>query len=214
MPVELDLSRATVFLDFDGTISTADVSNHLADRLAPASWREIDAAYLAGEIGSRVCLLEMWDLLPHDEEQLRAVAAEVPLDPGLSALVEGLRAAGAEVFVVSDGFGFYAEEVCAELDLALLTNQPDWTTGELLFPYEDRCCPCTTCGVCKQAPVKDARRRGRTAVLVGDGASDRKAALLADVVFAKDALAHWCRFADVPFHQFARLDDVRAALVP
>jgi 2-hydroxy-3-keto-5-methylthiopentenyl-1-phosphate phosphatase len=68
--------------------------------------------------------------------------------------------------------------------------------------------------VCKQAPVKDARRRGRTEVLVGNGASDRKAALLADVVFAKDALAHWCRFNEVPFHPFATLEDVGAALLP
>jgi 2-hydroxy-3-keto-5-methylthiopentenyl-1-phosphate phosphatase len=209
----LDLGTTSVFLDFDGTISTADVGNHVAERLAPPTWRDVDAEYLAGEIGSRVCLLEMWDLLPHDEARLREVAAEVPLDAGLQPLVDGLRAAGAEVKVVSDGFGFYAEDVCAELGLELLTNRPDWKTGELVFPHEDRCCPCSTCGVCKQAPVKDARRRGRTSVLVGDGASDRKAALLADLVFAKDALASWCRFNEVPFQPFATLDDVRAELL-
>jgi 2-hydroxy-3-keto-5-methylthiopentenyl-1-phosphate phosphatase len=213
MTPALDLARTSVFLDFDGTISTLDVGNHVADRLAPPAWREIDAEYVAGEIGSRVCLLEIWDLLPHDEAQLRAVAAEVPLDPGVRPLVEGLRNAGAEVTVVSDGFGFYAEDLCAELGLELLTNRPDWATGELTFPHQDRCCPCTTCGVCKQALVKEARRRGQTTVLVGDGASDRKAALLVDVVFAKGALAHWCRFAEVPFQRFEALDEVRAALL-
>jgi 2-hydroxy-3-keto-5-methylthiopentenyl-1-phosphate phosphatase len=213
MGAVLDLGSTSVFLDFDGTISTVDIGDHVAERLAPPTWRDVDAEYVAGEIGSRVALLELWDLLPHDEAQLRAVASEVPLDPGLRPLVDGLRAGGAEVTVVSDGFGFYADDVCEQLRLELLTNRPDWETGELLFPHQDRCCPCTSCGVCKQAPLKDAHRRGRTTVLVGDGASDRKAALLADVVFAKDALARWLRFNQVPFRPFTTLDDVRTELL-
>ncbi len=115
--------------------------------------------------------------------------AEVPLDPGLDPLVGGLLATGAEVSVVSDGFGFYAAAACAHLGIPVLTNAVDWDTGRLEFPNEDRCCACSSCGTCKQAPIKDARHRGRATVLVGDGTSDRKAALLADVVFAKDGLA-------------------------
>ena len=49
-------------------------------------------------------------------------------------------------------------------------------------------------------------------MLVGDGTSDRKAALLADVVFAKGALAAWCAVADVAHHRFERLADVQDAL--
>jgi 2-hydroxy-3-keto-5-methylthiopentenyl-1-phosphate phosphatase len=117
------------------------------------------------------------------------VASEVELDPMFGPLVRDLRAGGAEVTVVSDGFGFYVQDACAPFDVPVLTNTVDFATGRLEFPHEDRCCPCTSCGVCKQAPIKDAHHRGRTTVLVGDGVSDRKAALLADVVFAKDALA-------------------------
>ena len=51
-------------------------------------------------------------------------------------------------------------------------------------------------------------------MLVGDGASDYKAALLADVVFAKGALAAWCARQGVTFTPFATLSDVRAVLVP
>jgi len=87
-------------------------------------------------------------------------------------------------------------------------------TGRLEFPHEDRCCACSSCGVCKQAPIKDAKYQGRTTVLVGDGASDYKAALLADVVFAKGTLAEWCARQGVPFTPFSTLADVRAALEP
>jgi 2,3-diketo-5-methylthio-1-phosphopentane phosphatase len=209
----LDLATTSVFLDFDGTISTGDVGVHLLERFGANGWRAIDADYDAGEIGSRVCLLDEWDLLPHDADVLRAVAAEVPLDPDLDGLVAGLRAAGAEVSIVSDGFGFYATERCAHLGIPVLTNAVDWSSGRLEFPNEDRCCACSSCGTCKQAPIKEARHRGRSTVMVGDGTSDRKAALLADVVFAKGALARWCRANAVPFGPFETLSEVRAALL-
>jgi 2-hydroxy-3-keto-5-methylthiopentenyl-1-phosphate phosphatase len=210
----LDLAQTTVFLDFDGTITREDTGVHLLERLAPPEWREIDAEFVRGEIGSRVCLLDEWDLLPHDESVLRAALDDVTLDPDAAALVEALRAAGAEILVVSDGFGFYATEVAGSLGVPVLTNAVDWSTGRLEFPHEDRCCACSSCGTCKQAPIKDARHRGRATVLVGDGASDYKAALLADVVFAKGTLAQWCARQGVAFTPFATLADVQAALVP
>jgi 2-hydroxy-3-keto-5-methylthiopentenyl-1-phosphate phosphatase len=209
----LDLAATSVFLDFDGTISQTDVGVHLLERLGEPGWREVDAEYASGEIGSRVCLLDEWDLLPHDEELLRDVAAEVPLDPDLERLVSSLRGAGAEVSIVSDGFGFYATERLAHLDIPVVTNSVDWTRGRLEFPHQDRCCACSSCGTCKQAPIKDAGRRGRATVMVGDGTSDRKAALLADVVLAKGPLASWCALNAVPFLRFDTLADVAAVLL-
>jgi len=209
----LDLSRAAVFLDYDGTISTRDTGIVLLERFAPPEWRAIDDEYVRGEIGSRVCLLDEWDLLPKDEAQLRAAAAEVPLDPGLEPLVGALRDAGAELAVVSDGFGFYVRDRLAGLGVPIVTNDVDWSTGALAFPNADRCCACSSCGTCKQAPIKDAKHRGLTTVLVGDGASDQKAALLVDVLFAKDGLARWCDRAGVPYHPFTTLADVHAVLL-
>ena len=210
----LDLSRTSVFLDFDGTVTEADVGRHLLDSLASADWEQLSDDYRRGVIGSRECLIGQWALLPPDEGTLRATAAEVPLDPGFLRLVAALREAGADVTVVSDGFGFRAEQVCEEAGVPVLTNHVDWATGRLEFPHEDRCCPCSTCGTCKQAPIKDAHAAGRTTVLVGDGTSDHKAALLADVIFAKRRLAAWCDMFDLPYHPFATLADVHAALVP
>jgi 2,3-diketo-5-methylthio-1-phosphopentane phosphatase len=211
---DLDLARTSVFLDFDGTITTVDADVHLLERLAPPEWREIDEEYRRGEIGSRVCLLDEWDLLEPDESHMRAVYREVSIDPDAGALLDALGAAGAEVMVVSDGFGFYAREVCAELGVRVLTNDVDWATGRLEFPHEDRCCACSSCGVCKQAPIKDARHEGRTTVLVGDGASDYKAALIADVVFAKGTLAAWCTRNGIDYVSYSTLGDVLDALVP
>lgn len=208
-----DPASLSVFLDFDGTITTADTGVHVLERFADPAWRAIDAEYARGGIPSRVCLLDEWDLLPHDRDRLVAAAAEVPLDPGFEPLVAALRAAGAEVRIVSDGFGLTVHEVGGALGIPVLANRVDWTTGRLEFPFEDRCCACSSCGTCKQAPIKDAARAGRTTVLVGDGTSDRKAALLADLVFAKAGLARWCAHNDVAFTPFETLADVHAALL-
>jgi 2,3-diketo-5-methylthio-1-phosphopentane phosphatase len=201
-----------VFLDFDGTVTQQDVGRHLLERFAGDGWRRLGDEYRAGLIGSRECLVSQWELLEGSEAALRAAAAEVPLDPGFEAFVDAMRRGGAELVVVSDGFGFRAEEVCERVGVPVLTNHVDWATGALEFPHEDRCCPCSTCGTCKQAPIKEARRAGRTTVLVGDGTSDAKAALLADAVFAKRRLAQWCELQDLPYHPFVTLADVQAAL--
>jgi 2-hydroxy-3-keto-5-methylthiopentenyl-1-phosphate phosphatase len=186
---------------------------HLLERLAgDSSWLAIDELYAAGAIGSRECLEREWELLPHDETTLRQAVRGVALDPDAERLITDLRTGGAEVVVVSDGFGFYAEEVCGRLGVPVLTNAVEWSTGTLEFPNLDRCCPCSSCGTCKQAPIKDARRRGHTTVFVGDGTSDRKAALLADVLFAKGRLAEWSEFSGVEHIPFDTLADVYDAL--
>jgi 2,3-diketo-5-methylthio-1-phosphopentane phosphatase len=208
----LDLASTSVFLDFDGTVTLVDTGVHLLQRFVPESWRDLDDAYARGLIGSRECLAREWELLPHDEGQLRAAAREVDIDPDFGTLVACLSAAGAEVTVVSDGLGFLAEEVCGAIGVPLLTNRVDFATGELSFPNIDACCACSSCGTCKQAPIRAADRRGRTTVFVGDGTSDRKAALLADVLFAKGRLAEWCDDFGQPYQPFERLAEVRHAL--
>ncbi len=154
---DVDLAQAAVFLDFDGTISTVDVGMHLLDRTASPAWWELHERYERGEIGSRECILGQWALVDGDLATLRAVAAEVALDPGFRPLVDAVRDAGAELVVVSDGFGFYVDDACAPLGIDVITNAVDFATGELRFPHEDPTCPCSSCGVCKQTPIT---RRG------------------------------------------------------
>lgn len=212
----IDLSHTVVFLDFDGTISRSDTCIHLLERLAPPEWKLIEAQYLAGEIGSRESLRAEWTMLRGDEAERRAVASEVTLDAGLDALVTALRASGAEAMVVSDGYGFYLEDQIghlANLGVEIVTSAVDWETLELRFPNADEACPCAQCGTCKRRPIAAAQGRGILTVLVGDGASDRRAAEVADVVFAKDGLAEWCLAEGVNFVPFTCLDDVRLALI-
>lgn len=213
--LSLDLSSTTVFLDFDGTVTQHDSCVHLLNRTASDLWRTVEDLYVSGAIGSRECLQRQWDLIPNrDEQELRRIVREVPLDPGFPALIEALRTTGAEIVVLSDGYGFYAEEICEDQGLALISNHIDWQKWSVTFPAISASCDCPGCGTCKPAAIRAAKRGGRTTVLVGDGASDRRGAAVADQVFAKADLAEWCRTAPLEYHPFVSLADVMTALVP
>ena len=186
------LGSTTVVLDFDGAVVMHSPFGGVAGREAASA---------------------LWDRLPHDEGTVASAVGQVVLDPAFGPLVDDLRAAGAEVVVIADGLGSDARELLAPYDVTLLANEVDWTAGELTFPNADRCCSCATCGTCKQAPIEDVRAAGRTAVLVGANTTDAKAALLADVVFARDALARWCEEYGVACTRFAGLADVRRSLL-
>ncbi|MFD0558164.1 HAD superfamily phosphoserine phosphatase-like hydrolase [Stackebrandtia endophytica] len=205
------LDDTAVFLDFDGTITLTDTAEHLLDRLATGDWREPGLRYRAGAISGLECLRREWAMLPHDEELLLKTAREVPLDPGTEQLITDLRAAGAEITVVSDGFGFHAEDECRRLGLPVVTARV--IDGELTFPHRNTQCSCSGCGTCKLTPLMRARHRGLTTVVIGDGTSDRRAAGVADRVFAKNGLADWCARQAIPHTRFNRLIEVRDALL-
>lgn len=210
-----DLPSTTVFLDFDGTITEHDSCVHLLNRTVGDSWRAVEDLWLSGAIGPRECIQRQWDLIPRgDEQELRRIVREVPLDPSFPALARALRTAGAEVVVLSDGYGFYAEEVCERQGLPLISNHIDWDDWTVTFPDISAGCDCPGCATCKPAAIRAAKSAGRATVLVGDGASDRRGAAVADRVFATADLAAWCAAADVEHHPFATLADVLAALLP
>ena len=207
--LRVDLSTTAVFLDFDGAV--APRHRRVLVAAAPPGWEAIEEGYERGTVVSRERLLDEWDLVEGDVVDLARAVEVVPVDSDLPGFARRLRAAGAQVTVVSDGFGITVEDVCGRLDVGVLTNAVD-AEGVLRFPHESRCCPCTSCGVCKQAPIKDARRARRTTVLVSDAIGDRKAALLTDVLFAKGPLAAWCDRVGVAYLPFTQLSDVEDAL--
>ena len=213
---ELDLSKTSVFFDFDGTITLDDVGVYLLEQLDARGWLELDEQYKAGTLGSRECIEAQWWCIPDSvgEAERRALAARVPVDPAFHPLVEQLQNRGAEVAVVSDGWGFYIADAIAPLEIPVFTNTIDFATNTLVSPYRDPACPtCGACGTCKPAIVREAAQRGRTTVFVGDGTSDRHAARVADVVFAKGALAQWCATEAIPHTTFDTLTKVTAALI-
>jgi 2-hydroxy-3-keto-5-methylthiopentenyl-1-phosphate phosphatase len=202
----------SVLVDFDGTACAHDVAVDVLERFGDPVWLELDEACERGEIGNRECISRQAALLTAPVDEMVAYAVEhCPLDPAFASFVGWARDGGADVTIVSDGFGFYVGPVleAGGVDgVGVVTNT--FTSGGAIA-YGSGHTSCVGCGTCKMRAVLEARERGPVA-FVGDGWSDRFAALYTDVLFAKRSLVAFAQADAVPFVPWDTFADVRSWL--
>ena len=189
-----------LFVDWDGTITVQDSLVQVIHAFG-------DPAILA-ELEPRVGI----DLTLHEEIALEFAAITTPLDevvdwvlehvqvrPGLAELAE-LRPT-----IVSAGFRQLIEPVLERegIELDVLANEVEARPEGWVVSFRDEAV-CATCG----EPCKRRGLAGEPYVYVGDGYSDRCAALAAERVFARDSLAAYLRDRGAPFEEFDDLRDV------
>ncbi|MGE5517369.1 MAG: MtnX-like HAD-IB family phosphatase [Bacteroidota bacterium] len=191
-----------ILCDFDGTIALDDVTDRLLEQFALPHWREVEAEWLAGRIGSRECMARQVALLRATRADIDRVVDAVPIDPHFPAFVQRAKALAAEVLVVSDGLDYAIRRVLARCSLdhlPIFANRLEFT-GErscrLAFPHAAADCAKAS-GTCKCAIAAAGGGHG-CRILVGDGASDFCAAGSVDLVFAKDRLLDHCRSQGLP----------------
>jgi HAD superfamily phosphoserine phosphatase-like hydrolase len=195
-----------LILDWDGTVTVRDSQWMLLERFGD------DAIFAATEdaLGETLSYREVM------ERQLATVRA--PLSEAVAFLVEHVEvragfarlAARFRPLVLSSGFHETIEPVLARegVEAELVANRLDPRPDGWRIVWSDDA-PCPVCGdLCKRRALPDER----PLAYVGDGYSDRCAALAADRVFARGALAKYLESAGVPFEPYETFDDVAAAL--
>jgi 2-hydroxy-3-keto-5-methylthiopentenyl-1-phosphate phosphatase len=214
-PPEAGRAPVSFLVDYDGTISLEDVGDALLHRHYKdiAEIDRLDALYDDGLLGSRELILWDMDALPRDPELLRREAAEMPQDEAFPGFAAYVRGRGAQLEVVSDGFGFYVESNLAAIgvrDVLIATNQNRLGEGRagVEFPFGHP--SCFVCGTCKRERVRLHQAAGRVVVFIGDGISDRYAAAHADMVYAKGSLGRICGAEGWPFVPWDSFVEVQA----
>lgn len=210
----------TVVLDFDGTVTTADVGDEICERFADPSWRDLDRLWEEKRISLPDAQAGMWSLVSGSRDEILAYARRIgTLRPGLDALLDACR--GSELVLASGGFDFYIEAILGEQRLtrfaAVYSNVGLVESGgvKVKFPHRERL-GCGLCAVCKGRICDERRAAGRRVVFVGDGTSDCCAVGRADLLFAVrgSKLAAACRVAATPAVEFDTLDEVARQLFP
>jgi 2-hydroxy-3-keto-5-methylthiopentenyl-1-phosphate phosphatase len=193
-----------LFIDWDGTITVGDSLVQVIHEFG-------DPALLA-ELEPRVGV----DLTLHEEIALEFRAVTAPLAEVVDWVLEhvevrpGLRElAELRPVVVSAGFVELIEPVLRRegIELEVLANRVEASAQGWRVHFRDEAA-CATCG----EPCKRGGLAGEPYVYVGDGYSDRCAALAAERVFARDSLATYLGEKSVPFEPFDDLLEVASLL--
>jgi 2-hydroxy-3-keto-5-methylthiopentenyl-1-phosphate phosphatase len=143
------------------------------------------------------------------EEVVEWVLDNAEIRPGFSELVLSAQRDGWRVLVLSSGFEELIEPVLARegVDVELVANRVDARLDGWRVLWRDE----TECATCGEACKRPALPQGDV-VYVGDGISDRCAALASDRIFATRGLARYLDERGVPYEWFDDLDDVRRAI--
>src|SRR5262245_3206118 len=204
------MNRALV-IDFDGTITEDDLLDSIArDFGDPAVYQEVEDGLDAGTLPLREVITREFGAAP---ARLREVVAWVlehaRVRAGFRELVEEVQAASWEVHVVSSGFHELIEPVLERegVDVLLHANRVDPSPSgwRVEWRYPDGCDHCGES--CKRTLLPDG-----FVVYVGDGYSDRCAALGSDRVFATRGLARYLAERDSAFEPFSDFHAVSEAL--
>lgn len=191
--------KIAYLLDFDGTITTKDISKELAIYYDADSFWEMHRAYKSGDLGMRDWLEQASALLPADLDILIEKALDCAvIRPGFTEFLQFAEDLSRPVAIASDGFGFYIEPILNRIDQLgkierIFMNEillSENTIPSIRFTHAH--CHCDTCGNCKASHVNWLKNRGYSVVFVGDGTNDRYGASAADLVIARDRLADFC----------------------
>jgi len=192
-------------VDWDGTCTEVDGLHMLLEEFGDLEIFE----HMQGELGNGLTLheviaVEMGTIKLPLDFAVGWMREHVTMRPGFKELAESRSP-----IVLSSGFHELIEPVLAreQVELEVRANRLDARPDGWRPIWRDEAV-CATCGeACKRGSLTDGPY-----VFVGDGYSDRCAALAAERVFARDGLARYFDEQGVPYERFETLHDVAAAL--
>ncbi|OQA52652.1 MAG: 2-hydroxy-3-keto-5-methylthiopentenyl-1-phosphate phosphatase [candidate division WS2 bacterium ADurb.Bin280] len=200
--------ETVVYIDFDGTISTTDVLNHLLEAFTGNQWLPIDEKYLAGEISSKECISKQVSLMSKaTNREILEKAEEVGLDPYFKDFIKYCIKKEYKFKILSDGLDIYINHLLkAEgIEGVEVMSNKFIGSGIVKFPYHYKLCK-KNCGNCKKGHIECSK----FTVYIGDGASDYCAAKECNLVFAKNSLSKHLKNNNIKHIQFNNFKDITA----
>jgi 2-hydroxy-3-keto-5-methylthiopentenyl-1-phosphate phosphatase len=201
----------SIVIDFDGTITEDDLLDEIArDFGDPAVYQEVEDGLDAGTLPLREVITREYAPVTAPLDEIVAFVLEhVRIRQGFADLVREAQRAGWDVHVVSSGFEELIEPVLERegVDVSVHANRidarPDGWVVHWRYPE--------SCEHCNESCKRDLLPDGYV-VYIGDGYSDRCAALAADRVFAIRGLARYLAERGARFEPFDDFRDVARSL--
>ena len=192
-------------LDWDGTCTEVDGLHMLLEEFGDREvYERMEGVLGNGLTLHQVIATEIGTITLPLDFAVGWIREHVTMRPGFGELAER-----ASPIILSSGFHELIEPVLARegVTLEVRANRLDARPEGWRPVWRDE----AVCSTCREA-CKRGALAGRRYVFVGDGYSDRCAALAAERVFARDGLARYLDGQGVPYEPFETLHDVAAAL--
>ena len=208
----MDRPAATVFCDFDGTVTSVDTFDAVAARAAPELWADLKAQLFQFDITLLQGMQALADALtPQDLEAMVAHMGEYAPRPCFLPFLAELERAGLPFVLVSGGLVPLVEAVLGphrhRLDQLVAADVLSHPGGGLRFasPFAN--------GQELVAKAEVVKRYGRgRSVVIGDSITDLGMAEVADLVFAREPLSGWLEQRGIAFHPWDSFADVEVVL--
>jgi len=210
-------SGILVLCDFDGTVCTVDMGNEVLNRFTDEGWEEIDRAYCAGVIGSRVAYTQVVPIFRGTKSQmLEFVSNRGEIDPYFPAFYKYCKDMEVDLKIVSDGLDFYISAILKKhnlQDIEFCSNAVTFQDSDIIsikFPRMND--QCRKCGTCKNIVLKQHRSDYNFIIYIGNGYSDVCPAGDADLVYAKDVMYEKCRQNGTACVHYDNFNDILVSL--
>jgi 2,3-diketo-5-methylthio-1-phosphopentane phosphatase len=207
-----------IAIDFDGTVTTRDTLHVIVEAHGtPGLWAGLQPDLSAGRITVEQAMEREFAGVRASWDEVRALVREhAPVRDGFHDLVAWARRGGHRLLVISNGFRRVIELVLSDAGvdgLEIVSHDASFTEEGCTLLWSERGERCTLCDRrCKRHDLRTRMRPGDRLVYLGDGISDRCAARMADLVFARDGLAEYLDQQGVPYVPFEDFNEVRRVL--
>ncbi|KYP80848.1 MtnX-like HAD-IB family phosphatase [Ferroacidibacillus organovorans] len=206
----------SIFCDFDGTIATEDMISAIVTYALKDAAQPLFERILTRECSIREGVSALFAMIPSSRygELVSFARERVTIRPGFGEFVAYCQENQIPLRIVSGGFDFFVKPALASfagID-AIYANTLD-TSGPYLravwpYPCDEHCAG--DCGLCK--PSIKRLHEAKRVVVIGDGITDVRIALQADLVIARDALLSYGVEHGLPVARFEDFMDVIAIL--
>lgn len=209
-----------IYCDFDGTVTTTDVTDTLLEKLADPQWQEIEESWVKGEIDDCQCMAEQIALIRGDWKKITHIMDSIEIDPHFQSFTSFCSEHNIPIYIGSNGLDKVIEYILDRKNISvsgswayyLQNNNGNWS---LKFPQgEERgSCKVPASIACKCALLeKKLTQTTPYKIVVGDSKSDFCWAHKADLVLAKPKLAKYCSEQNITHEPFSDFEQITNTL--
>ena len=197
--------------DFDGTITTNNISVLLREKFASGEWRRIESDYLCGRLTVEESNKRQYALIKEPRQNLVTFARDnAEVRAGFLEFVDYCLATGIRFVIVSSGLDFYIEAVLNKIsapDLELHCARTNFSQNGITVSYTSPDGSMVTQGF-KKKYLDWLKCQDNYITYIGDGLSDLEAARAADCVFAINHLHRLLSTNSISHYTFSSFHDI------